>query len=227
MGTKYTILLCAHSFLQTFCARIGYRGAPTNHVTEYFCHMDNPNGLPERVGGGPRLAAAALDYLVSTMLVLVCAWQDWGWDGAVAQMPGAEELLELYAPMEAALQESGLTHGMMGLFGASAMMALLYPVVEALTGSSPGKWALGLAIASADRADGGLSVYMRRALVKYIRPVLATLALWTGVGLLAQLSGPAGLVVTGGTLFLLAPHKQALHDKLAGTAVYRRSELSG
>ena len=138
----------------------------------------------------------------------------------------SEELLELYAPMEAALQESGLTRGMMGLFGASAMMALLYPVVEALTGSSPGKWALGLAIASADQADGSLGLYLRRALVKYIRPVMASLALWSGVGLLAQLSGPAGLVVAGGTLFLLAPHKQALHDKLAGTAVYRRSELS-
>ena len=85
---------------------------------------------------------------------------------------------------------------------------------------------MGLAIASADQADGSLGLYLRRALVKYIRPVMASLALWSGVGLLAQLSGPAGLVVAGGTLFLLAPHKQALHDKLAGTAVYRRSELS-
>lgn len=196
-----------------------------NECAEYFWRMDNLNGLPERVGGGPRLAAAALDQLASTLLVLLCASQDWGWKRAVSQMPGAEEILELYTPLETALQEGGLTGGMLGLFGASAMMAFFYPVVEALTGASPGKWALGLAIASADQADGSLGLYLRRALVKYIRPVMASLALWSGVGLLAQLSGPAGLVVAGGTLFLLAPHKQALHDKLAGTAVYRRSEL--
>ena len=89
-----------------------------NECTEYFWRMDNLKGLPERVGGGPRLAAAALDQLASTLLVLLCASQDWGWKRAVSQMPGAEEILELYAPLETALQEGGLTGGMLGLFGA-------------------------------------------------------------------------------------------------------------
>ena len=47
----------------------------------------------------------------------------------------------------------------------------------------------------------------------------------TGLGMLGWFAGPAGLVISLGTLLLLAPHRQALHDKLAVTAVFRRDAL--
>ena len=76
-----------------------------------------------------------------------------------------------------------------------------------------------------DGRRGHVRLYLTRFAVKFIRPVLGALAALTGVGVLGWMAGPAGLVISLGTLLLLAPHKQALHDKLAVTAVFRRSEL--
>ena len=65
-----------------------------------------------RVGAGPRLAAALLDYVMSTIAVMVAAWNGWGWSAVMDQLPGSEELTELYAPSpEAALVQAGLRAG--------------------------------------------------------------------------------------------------------------------
>ena len=181
--------------------------------------------VPNRVGAGPRLAAAALDYVMSTIAVTVCALQGWGWSNVVEHLPQSSELLSLYQPMDDALVEAGLVRGVMGLLAASALLGIVYPLVEGLTGASPGKWMLGLRVAHADGRSGHVSLYMKRFVIKFIRPVLGTIAGLSGLGLLGWLAGPAGLVVTLGTLLLLAPHRQALHDKLAVTAVFRRVEL--
>ena len=181
-------------------------------------------GAP-RVGAGPRLAAAMLDYLLSTLSVVVAALNGWGWSDVMDQLPGSEDLTELYAPMDSALIEAGLMGGVSGLLAATALMGLVYPLVEGVTGASPGKWALGLQVGHPDGRRGNVALFLARFALKFIRPVMGALAAVTGLSLLGWLAGPAGLVVSLGTLLLLAPHKQALHDKLAVTAVFRRSDL--
>lgn len=178
-----------------------------------------------RVGAGPRLAAAILDYFLSTLAVILAAWNGWGWSAIMDALPGSSELTELYAPMEEALVEAGMVHGVAGLLAATALMGLVYPLIEGLTGASPGKWALGLQVGHPSGHHGNVPLYLKRFAVKFIRPVLGALAALTGFSLLGWFAGPAGLVVSVGALLLLAPHKQALHDKLALTAVYRRSDL--
>ena len=180
---------------------------------------------PQRVGALPRLAAALFDYVLSTLLTMVVAWKGWGWQALVEDLQGLEELMSLYEPVEEALAEAGLMGGVMGLLGATALMSVVYPLVEGLTGASPGKWILGLRVGRQNGASGDVVLYLKRFAVKFIRPVMMALSAATGIGVLAWLSGPAGTVVSLGTLLLLASHKQALHDKLAGTAVYRRMEL--
>ena len=178
-----------------------------------------------RVGAGPRLAAATLDYLLSTLSVVVAALNGWGWSDVMDQLPGSEDLTELYAPMDSALIEAGLMGGVSGLLAATALMGLVYPLVEGVTGASPGKWVLGLQVGHPDGRRGNVALFLTRFAVKFIRPVMGALSAVTGLSLLGWLAGPAGLVVSLGTLLLLAPHKQALHDKLAVTAVFRRSDL--
>lgn len=180
---------------------------------------------PPRVGAGPRLAAAALDYVMSTLAVMVCAWQGWGWHQLVEAMPGLDGVRELYAPVEDMLVEFGLEQGLTSLLAASALVGVAYPMVEGTSGASPGKRVLGLHIARPDGTQGNLGLYLLRFLVKYVRPVFATLGAVLGIAALGFLAGPAGLVVTLGTLLLLAPHSQALHDKLAGTAVFHKSDV--
>ncbi|MDA0940703.1 MAG: RDD family protein [Bacteroidetes bacterium] len=182
---------------------------------------------PERVGALTRLAAALLDYVMSTLLTMLVAWKGWGWQALVEDLQGLEELMSLYEPVEEALVEAGLMGGVMGLLGATALMSVVYPLVEGLTGASPGKWILGLRVGRQNGASGDVVLYLKRFAVKFIRPVMMALSAATGVGLMAWLSGPAGTVMAIGTLLLLSSHKQALHDKLVGTAVYRRVDLEG
>ena len=179
----------------------------------------------QRVGAGPRLAAAALDYVMSTFTVMACAWQGWGWFQLVESMPGLDGVRELYAPVEAMLVESGLDQGLTSLLAASALVGVAYPMVEGFSGASPGKWIMGIRIARPDGTRGDLVLYLRRFLVKFVRPVFATAGVVSGISTSGFLAGPAGLVVTVGTLLLLAPHRQALHDKLAGTAVFLRGDV--
>ena len=166
-----------------------------------------------------------LDYLLSTLSVVVAALNGWGWSDVMDQLPGSEDLTELYAPMDSALIEAGLMGGVSGLLAATALMGLVYPLVEGVTGASPGKWVLGLQVGHPDGRRGNVTLFLARFAVKFIRPVMGALAAVTGLSLMGWLAGPAGLVVSLGTLLLLAPHKQALHDKLAVTAVFRRSDL--
>lgn len=187
----------------------------------------NPQETPvARVGAGPRLVAALLDYVLSTIAVLVAAWNGWAWKTVVNHLPGSSDVLAMYEPVEDMLVESGMAEGVMGLLGATALMSLIYPLVEGFTGASPGKWALGLRVGFPDGSRGTAILYLRRFAIKFVRPLLGALAALTGLGFLGVLAGPAGLVISIGTLLLFADHKQALHDKLAGTAVYRRAELS-
>ena len=179
----------------------------------------------QRVGAGPRLAAAALDYVMSTFSVMVCAWQGWGWFQLVESMPGLDGVRELYSPVEAMLVEAGLAEGLTSLLAASVLIGVGYPLVEGLSGASPGKWIMGIHVARPDGTQGDVGLYLRRFLVKYVRPVFATLGAISGISALGFLAGPAGLVVTVGFLLLLAPHRQALHDKLAGTAVFLRGDV--
>lgn len=171
------------------------------------------------------MAAAALDYVMSTFSVMVCAWQGWGWFQLVESMPGLDGVRELYSPVEAMLVEAGLAEGLTSLLAASVLIGVGYPLVEGLSGASPGKWIMGIHVARPDGTQGDVGLYLRRFLVKYVRPVFATLGAISGISALGFLAGPAGLVVTVGTLLLLAPHRQALHDKLAGTAVFLRGDV--
>ena len=180
----------------------------------------------QRVGAGPRLAAAVLDYVMSTFAVMACAWQGWGWFQLVESMPGLDGVRELYAPVEAMLVEAGLDGGVD--FAARGIRVDWRDVPDGggcVRRESRQVDHGDMQIARPDGTRGDVGLYLRRFLVKHVRPVFATVGAVSGISALGFLAGPAGLVVTVGTLLLLAPHRQALHDKLAGTAVFLRGDV--
>ena len=114
-------------------------------------------------------------------------------------MPGLDGVREQYAPVEAMLVEAGLAEGLTSLLAASALIGVVYPMVEGVSGASPGKWIMGIQIARPDGTRGDMGLYLRRFLVKHVRPVFATVGAVSGISALGFLAGPAGLVVTVGT----------------------------
>ena len=60
-----------------------------------------------------------------------------------------------------------------GLLAATALLGIGYPIIEGVTGASPGKWVLGLRIGHANGTAGDtLGLYVKRFAIKFIRPVL-------------------------------------------------------
>jgi uncharacterized RDD family membrane protein YckC len=108
---------------------------------------------------------------------------------------------------------------LLALFGA----AWAYPLIEILSGGSPGKWVLGLAVRRPDGRPAGIGRRFLRAVLKN-----AVLFIALPFGMIDNIAGSvvclalalAGLI---GFFRVFAADRRALHDKISGTAVVPRS----
>jgi RDD family len=168
-----------------------------------------------RVGFRRRVPAALLDLAAIALLSIF-----WGpWIGFRLGLATA----------------GGLGPGAGGIIVAATagtlLIALLWFGTEAIWGWTPGKRLLGIQIGTDEGFAAQRSRMALRWSIKSAPLLLALFALLLsllapGVGrwldLLAHL---CALVVVGGCLLIYGSHRQALHDMLAHTAVYRRAEL--
>jgi uncharacterized RDD family membrane protein YckC len=106
----------------------------------------------------------------------------------------------------------------------ASLIGVLYALIEGITGASPGKMILGIQIRSADGSVAGPGLLIPRFLIKGIATVLGFVALLTGIASITYVGLIGGLVVVIGCFFALAESKQALHDRIIGTAVYQKAE---
>lgn len=151
--------------------------------------------MERRIGLFPRLGALAVDSL----LVGLC--------------------------LAAAGHFSGAPPGLRWLLPAGPLVGALYFLIEAFTGASFGKLLLGLR--AADAGGGAASIRQRlvRWVCKHPHLLLGTVAALTSLGFLEPLGAALGAVAFAGCFAARDGQRQALHDILAGTAVFRSSAL--
>ena len=190
-----------------------------------------------RVGFSLRLWAYVLDWFLSALLGLgaslffgaaLGAALGAGFGGTVGAAAGGA----LGANPEAAL--GGLTAGALlgGMFGAVLGVGLLfllsvaaYGLIEGFTGRSPGKMLLGLAIRNQDGRPARPKALWLRYALKHSAALAALLGASTGFLFLSALANALYFGFLLGCLAALNYNHQALHDILAGTAVYRRADI--
>jgi uncharacterized RDD family membrane protein YckC len=118
-----------------------------------------------------------------------------------------------------------------GLMAGGALVAkavaLAYMLTEAFTGYTPAKLLLGIRVANADGTAAASHTLFTRAALKNVAEVGAVLALILGIQLLAGLGTFLSLIFSLGCLLALLPDHQALHDKIAGTAVFPKGLVRG
>ena len=112
----------------------------------------------------------------------------------------------------------GLTAGMIGSALVCLLVGTLYTFIEAFTGASPGKRVMGLQVAKADGSAGEVSLYLLRwalknsgSILNFILPAIASLA---------------SLVFFFGCFAALGEKRQALHDIIAKSAVYKKADIT-
>ncbi len=137
---------------------------------------------------------------------------------------------ELFKTIDASSElERTISQLIIGSSYASAIAAVLYMLIEGLTGASIGKRILKLTVARADGTRGTQSLFLSRMIVKNSDRILHLLAV---LPLLTFLSGPIesassiiGFVLFIGCFAALGRNRMALHDMVVKTAVFKTSDV--
>jgi uncharacterized RDD family membrane protein YckC len=185
--------------------------------------------MEQRIGFGLRLGALALDIVLCGIIAFVAGGTIGGWLGAYT---GAAALGSASVAAGSAADNAQAAAMFGGVFGAIAGFALafglicvVYFLLEGFTGYTLGKFILGIRIASDDGTAAGVSKLLYRYLVKNSSSVLGLLALLSGIHALSTLGSLAGLLIFVGCFFTLGVKRQAFHDMIAKTAVYKKTAI--
>ncbi len=180
-------------------------------------------GAAERTGFGRRLGAYILDIIIAYAV------------GAGIGMVAGATLLGLFGMgmaegggSEAEAMMGGLGAMIGGALGAMAGMYLMYIIfllLEAFMGQTPGKMILGIKIANADGTQAGVGKLLLRAVLKNIYYAMALLAGITGIGALMMVGTVGSVIIFIGCFVVLGAARQAFHDMIAKTAVYKKSDI--
>jgi len=179
-----------------------------------------------RVGFGPRAGAAVIDVLLETALAIIIGLVLLSMDMQLNFLTAEqlESLQTIYKLLGMSQSEAASLVSSISVFTFSGIVInVAYPAIEGLTGRTPGKLALGLVVAHADGQRGTMGLWMKRMFIKNISAFLRFLAILPALNFLDYLGSFLGIVIIVGCFFALGYDRLALHDRIAGTAVFRTS----
>jgi len=179
-----------------------------------------------RIGFGPRLGAYILDVIFGGLFAsgfgFFLAFLGLGVGGVLGL--AIDEQAELESSLEAMGVGAGIG-ALMGMFGGVLIGYFIYSIIEAFTGASPGKMMLGYKVANADGRSGDTTLYLKRWAIKNASSVFSMLTLATGLLFLNPLGSIIGFVMFLGCFLAIGDDRQALHDKIAKTAIYHKKDI--
>jgi len=167
-----------------------------------------------RIGFGPRLGAALLDVIILIVILVPMSLL-----GISAGFIAALGLDGAGGDEAEALAMFGLGAGAIAIILVAGIIGLAYTLIEAFTGASPGKRVLGLQVARADGTAGDVQLYLTRWALKNSGSILNLV--------LPIISSLASLVFFFGCFATLGEKKQALHDIIIKSAVYKKDDIAG
>lgn len=181
-----------------------------------------------RAGFGIRLGALVIDGVITAIVAGILTFAL-----SALELPMPMILVESQDQLDDAFnilnlsgdQESFISSLIVGSSYASAITAVLYMLIEGLTGASIGKRILKLTVARADGTAGTQSLFLSRMIVKNSDRILHLIAI---LPLITFLSGPVesassiiGFVLFIGCFLVLGRNRLALHDMVVKTAVFK------
>jgi uncharacterized RDD family membrane protein YckC len=154
-------------------------------------------GIMERVGFGPRFLAALIDG-VALMIVMMILGTVFG----ISMMPTADTSFSLFRII-------------------MTLIPLGYISTEIFQAATPGKQLMKLKIKNQDGTDAEQSILQKRFLIKTAGSLLQLVGAITTLSIFGTVGGLVGLIIVLGCFMVLTDDKQALHDKIAQTAVFK------
>lgn len=103
--------------------------------------------------------------------------------------------------------------------------SFLYSLMEGLVGTSPGKWIFGLRVGTEDGHVASIGTCMIRWIMKNGFSPILIMTLFIESEVLNSIGTYSGMLATAGCFLVLGSRRQALHDRIARTAVFRKWDL--
>lgn len=166
-----------------------------------------------RAGFGIRLAAALLDYLFIGVIFIIVLL--------------ATGLISEYKYVF----DDILTHPELIEDFTKAIMPYVFIVyfmyfsLEIVLSASIGKIILRLRIAQEDRKHAGYDKLALRFIYKHSDTILQLIAFIGAITVFDTIASICGIIIIVGFFFVLSPKRQAFHDSLSKTAVFRQSDV--
>ncbi len=104
-------------------------------------------------------------------------------------------------------------------------ISLLYMLIEAYYGASPGKRIQKLQIGNQDGTVSSRETYLTRCLVKNSPALLSLSAMITRWDILLSLGSYCGIIIIFGCFMVLGEKRQSIHDLMVQTAVFHKSDI--
>jgi uncharacterized RDD family membrane protein YckC len=178
--------------------------------------VGQPN-YTDRVGFGIRFGALLIDGIIISGIAFIIGMMGLAGGGILGAATGA------VAGNSAESAVGGSIIGaVLGFIAGVTIAAFIYSLIEAFTGFTLGKLLLGLRVKNEDGTEGNTSLYLKRWALKNIGTVCNIVSMATGMMFVSSIGGLLGVIMFIGCFFALGEKKQALHDTLAKTAVFRK-----
>lgn len=170
--------------------------------------------MENRIGFGPRFGALILDFIIIMVFAFLLLPIIGGLIGGAASDGD-----EVAAAM-------GMIAGIFAAFIALPLIGTLYFLLEAVTGASVGKMVLGLKVGTAEGTAGDIKLYATRYAIKNLGLIISMIGGIVGVAILGTVGTWVGVVIFLGYFMVFSAKKQALHDTVAKTAIYKKANLA-
>lgn len=108
---------------------------------------------------------------------------------------------------------------------ATVVVSFIYNIIEGFLGYTIGKLMLGIQIGNQDGTPAEQGTLMLRFALKNISSIIGLIGLAVMISTINTVGSVLGIVVLIGCFFALGDKKLALHDMIAKTAVFKKSEL--
>lgn len=174
----------------------------------------------KRIGFGRRLGAKLLDALI--MLIIAIVFYYAAGDDMHNNLDRMVRIIMAQQGQDSSAYSEEVADFMaqvMKLSLVANFVGILVNLTELAMGATPGKMLLSIRVAHANGRKGSIALWAKRWAVVNASTILSLLALG-GLTFLNTVSGLISFVVFLGCFAMLSQRRQALHDIIAGTAVY-------
>jgi len=186
---------------------------PNYNYSNYMPDYSYQNPYEYRVGFGRRLFAFILDYLIYTLIFLV----------ALVLSGKINDVVNIASMGTLDINE--ITEISKSILPLALIVSLIYYSLEAFIGATLGKLTLGIKIGNLNRENATINQLLLRYSIKNINVLLSLIGLIPALSFLNSIGSLLGIIVFIGYFFIFSEKKQALHDKIANTAVYYKDEI--